>query len=63
MMNQRNQNGSNADVVSAIKDLKKTIGNGSGDTYNINGVTYDDGSNVSNAVRTLVRAAKVERRT
>ena len=58
----RNQNASNDDVVSAIKDLKKTIGNGSGDTYNINGVTYDDGSNVSNAVRTLVRAVKVEGR-
>lgn len=62
MMNHRNQNASNDDVVSAIKDLKKTIGNGSGDTYNINGVTYDDGSNVSNAVRTLVRAVKVEGR-
>lgn len=28
MMNQRNQNGSNADVVSAIKDLKKTMDSG-----------------------------------
>lgn len=62
MMNHRNQNASNYDVVSAIRDLKKSIGNGSGDTYNINGVTYDDGSNVSNAVRTLVRAVKVEGR-
>jgi hypothetical protein len=34
----------------------------SGDTYNINGITYDDGSNISTAVRTLVRAARMERR-
>lgn len=31
----------------------------SGDTYNINGVTYDDGSNITDAVRTLVRAVVV----
>ena len=62
MMN-RNQNGvSNADVVSAIKDLGKKIGMMSGDTYSVNGVTYDDGSNVSNAVRDLTRAIKMERR-
>lgn len=57
-----NQNGSNDDVVSAIKDLKNTLKNTSGDTFNIDGVTYDDGSNITNAVKTLVRAAKVERR-
>ena len=34
----------------------------SGDTYNINGITYDDGSEVQNAVRALIRATKVERR-
>ena len=62
MMN-RSQNGSNSDVISAIKDLGRTLGNTSGNTYTINGITYDDGSNVSEAIRTLVRAAKVERRT
>ena len=36
---------------------------GSGDTNIVNGVTYDDGSNVSTAVRDLVRAAKIKRRT
>lgn len=57
------QNGfSTADVVSAIKDLKNNISNKVGDTYQINGVTYDDGSNISNAVKTLVRAATIERR-
>ena len=58
----RRQNGSNDDIVSALKDLKKSIGTKSGDTYNINGITYDDGSNVSDAVGMLIRAARVERR-
>ena len=62
MMN-RNQNGANDDVISAIKDLGRKIGNISGNTYNVNGVTYDDGSNITDAVKTIVRAAKIERRT
>ena len=57
-----NQNGVNGDVVSAIDKLRKDLGNIQGNTYNVNGVTYDDGSNVSNAVKDLVRAARVERR-
>lgn len=61
-MNNRNQNGTTNDVISAINKLRKDLGNTSGDTYNINGITYDDGSNVSNAVKDLIRAAKVERR-
>ena len=61
MMNSR-QNGANDDVISAIRDLGKALGNASGDTYNVNGITYDDGTNVSDAVRTLIRAARVERR-
>ena len=64
MMNQRNQNGVNSDVVSAINKLRKDLGNTrGGDTYNVNGVTYDDGSNISNAVKSIVRAARIERRT
>ena len=62
MMN-GNQNGSNNDVISAIKSLGQKLGNSSGDTYNINGVTYDEGSSVANAVKSLVRAVVVERRT
>lgn len=61
MMN-RNQNGANDDVVSAIKDLGKTIGKASGDTYQINGITYDSGSEVSDAIQTLIRASIIERR-
>ena len=61
MMSNR-QNGVNADVISAIDNLGRKLGNISGDTYQINGITYDDGSNVSDAVKTLIRAARVERR-
>ena len=61
MMN-GNQNGGNDDVISAIKDLGNKISGRTGDTYHINGITYDDGSNVSDAVATLVRAVRVERR-
>ena len=58
-----NQNGTNSDVISAIEDLGRRLGNGYGNTYNINGITYDDGSEVSNAIKTLIRAAKIERRS
>ena len=61
-MNSRNQNGTNNDVVSAINKLRKDLGNIGGDTYNVNGITYDDGSNITDAVKTLVRAANIERR-
>ena len=61
-MSSRIQNGSNNDVVSALKDLKRTITKSAKPTYNINGISYDDGSNVSQAVGDLVRAVKVEGR-
>lgn len=57
------QNGkTNEDVISAINGLKDTIGTKIGDTYTIGNITYDDGSEVSNAIKTLVRATRVERR-
>lgn len=63
MMNNRIQNGSDNGVISAIKDLKTAINSKSGgNTYNVNGVTYDDGSNISSAVQAIVRAAVTERR-
>lgn len=62
MMGRRGQNGTNGDVVYAIDKLRKDLGRVGNSTYNINGITYDDGSNVSDAVRVLVRAAKIERR-
>lgn len=61
-VNSRNQNGSNDDVISAINSLRSDLGNVSGNTYNINGITYDDGSNITNAVKDLIRAANIERR-
>lgn len=51
----------NSDIVSAINDLKDQMDN-NGPSYTINGITYADGSSVSDAVQTLVRAAKIERR-
>ena len=57
------QNGtSNDDIVSALKDLQNSINTSGGNTYQINGITYEDGSAVANAIGTLVRAAKIERR-
>lgn len=56
------QNGSNNDVIAAINDLGSRIGDRPGDTYNINGITYDDGSNITSAVEALIRAAIRERR-
>ena len=61
-MNGALQNGANDDLISAIKNLGKTLGGRTGDTYNVNGVTYDDGSNVSNAVESLVRAVRIGKR-
>lgn len=57
-----NQNGNSDEVVRAINRLGKSLNN-VGNTYNsINGVTYDNGSEISKAVETLVRAATVGRR-
>lgn len=62
MTNRRNQNGA-SDIVSALNDLNKKFDNlPSGDTYSIGGVTYQDGSDVSNAIKVLIRAMKMEGR-
>ena len=61
-INSRLQNGSNDDVISAINKLGKVLGSGTGDTYNINGVSVDDESGVKDAVQTIIRAAKIGRR-
>ena len=62
MMNRNRQNGSMDDVVSAINKLRRDLGNVGGTSYNINGITYDDGSAVSEAIKTLVNASIRERR-
>ena len=62
LMDENSQNGNIDDVVSAINKLRKDMGN-VGNTYNsINGVTYDDRSGISDAVETIFRAARIERR-
>ena len=63
MMNRRQTGVTNSDVVSAIKDLGQKVGNAPTNTYNINGITYDNGSEVANAIEVLARAAIIERRT
>lgn len=62
MMNRRSQNGSNDDVILALDRLGKKMDNINNASYHIDGITYDDGSNISDAVKTIVRAAKMERR-
>ena len=49
-------------TLTAIEGLKSELGK-TGNTYNtINGITYDDGSNIHSAVGTLLHAAGVQRR-
>ena len=58
----RGQNGFNDDVVTAINKLRGDLSKLDKPSYTINGITYDDGSNVTSAVEALVRAARIERR-
>jgi hypothetical protein len=60
-MNHRIQNG-NADVISAIDKLRAGMSNLGNTTNIVNGVTYDDGSNISDTVKALIRQARIERR-
>ena len=56
------QNGNANDIISAIDKLDASLSRFRGDTYNLNGITYDDGSVVAEAIKTLVRATIVEGR-
>lgn len=62
MMNKNNQNGVNDELVSAINKLRNDLNNVGNNYYTIEGVTYSDGSEVSEAVNLLTRAIKVEGR-
>lgn len=63
MMRGFNQNGINYELVASIDKLRKDLGTvGNTTNYTVNGITYDDGSNIAEAVGTLVRAARIERR-
>ena len=48
-------------IAKTISELKQVM-DGAGNTYIIDGITYDDGSNVSSAIETLVRTTRLERR-
>ena len=61
-MKHYNQNGDMTQLTSEVSKLRKDLSSVERATYNINGITYDDGSSVSDAIKTLVRAAIVERR-
>lgn len=62
MMNSRNQNGVAEELTAAIDKLRRDLKNTGNTYYTIDGITYDDGSSISNAVQDLMRAARVERR-
>ena len=57
------QNETNSDIVSAIDKLRRDVGNMKLSSYNINGISYDRGSEVGDAIETLVRALNIERRS
>lgn len=59
--NLQGQNNFNGDLFNAIDALGSVLAQPN-NTYNINGVTYDDGSNIADAVGTIIAAARVERR-
>jgi hypothetical protein len=61
-MGRRGQNGNFNDVVKSVDKLGDKLDNVGNTTYIIDGVTYDDGSSVANAMEEIVHAAKVERR-
>ena len=62
MMNRRGQNGAESEVVSAITKLRRDLANMPRESYNINGVTYDDGSNIKSFAQAVVHQARIERR-
>lgn len=62
MNNAKQSEVTNADVVRAINSLNSKIDESPRTVTNINGITYDDGSNIVDAVETLVHAVKIEGR-
>lgn len=62
MMSRRNQNGAQAEIVSAIDKLRKDVGNLEKPTYNIGNIAYEDGDAVSDAIEVLTQALRIGRR-
>ena len=61
-MNDRIQNGTFNDVVKAVDRLRNGLSEIGGPSYTINGITYDDGSNIANTIGDLTRQIRLERR-
>ncbi len=57
-----NQNGVIREVVSAVNQLRHDLNNVPRNTYTINGITYDDGTNISNAIQSLIHETVIDRR-
>ena len=53
---------SNDDIIRAIDRLDRSLRNVQPNVTNINGITYDDGSNIHDMIGEIVHAAKIERR-
>lgn len=56
MMSDRQNGASNDDVVSAINKLRKDLANVGGNSYNINGISYNDDTAVAEAIKVLIGA-------
>lgn len=54
---------SNYDVIDTLNSLGESLGTSTVNNYNVNGITYDDGSNVASAVGQLIYAANIARRS
>lgn len=50
------------EILEAINAVSRNLADGTGDTYILDGITYDDGSNVAGAIKTLVNTIKMRRR-
>ena len=61
-MNDRIQNGTFNDVVKAVDRLRAGLSEIGGPSYTINGITYDDGTNIANTIGDLTRQIRIERR-
>lgn len=63
VMSHNNQNGNNEALLDAVNHLRKDLRESQpAPSYTINGVTYDDGSNITSTIESLFKAAKVARR-
>lgn len=62
LMNRKGQNGVNDELITAINKLRGDLNNIGNTYYTIDGITYSEGSEISEAVSSLTRAMKVERR-